>query len=72
MEGSSTAEVRFSASFLSKMLDSDGFLFGWGLRQVGVCLKHLPSYTATGEHYFHDRNVPWQRVISSKGVISPR
>jgi len=41
-------------------------------RQVGVCLKHLPTLTAGTDHYFHDANVPWQRVINSKGVISPR
>ncbi|PBP21491.1 6-O-methylguanine DNA methyltransferase [Diplocarpon rosae] len=38
-------------------------------RQVGMCLKHLsPDPT----HTFHNNNVPWQRVINSKGVISPR
>ncbi|KAH6683217.1 6-O-methylguanine DNA methyltransferase [Halenospora varia] len=38
-------------------------------RQVGVCLKHLPSDASMT---FHNGNVPWQRVINSKGVISPR
>ncbi|KAK4033709.1 6-O-methylguanine DNA methyltransferase [Parachaetomium inaequale] len=38
-------------------------------RQVGVCLKHLPSDPSAR---FHHGNVPWQRVISAKGVISPR
>lgn len=38
-------------------------------RQVGVCLKHL-SEDPTAR--FNNGNVPWQRVISSKGVISPR
>jgi len=38
-------------------------------RQVGVCLKHLPSDPALP---FHHGNVPWQRVINSKGAISPR
>lgn len=38
-------------------------------RQVGICLKHLPSDPAAR---FHHDNVPWQRVISAKGVISPR
>ncbi|KUJ18184.1 DNA binding methylated-DNA--cysteine S-methyltransferase [Mollisia scopiformis] len=38
-------------------------------RQVGVCLKHLSSDTT---HNFHNGNVPWQRVINSKGMISPR
>lgn len=41
-------------------------------RQVGVCLKHLPSSSANTQHHFHDANVPWQRVINAKGVISPR
>jgi hypothetical protein len=39
-------------------------------RQVGVCLKHLPVEEAASE--FHEGNVPWQRVINSKGGISPR
>ncbi|KAB8216363.1 6-O-methylguanine DNA methyltransferase [Aspergillus novoparasiticus] len=38
-------------------------------RQVGICLKHLPS---SPEEYFHSGNVPWQRVINSKGMISHR
>jgi len=38
-------------------------------RQVGVCLKHLPSDPSSR---FNSGNVPWQRVINSKGVISPR
>jgi len=38
-------------------------------RQVGVCLKHLP--VDPGARYNHD-NVPWQRVINAKGIISPR
>jgi methylated-DNA-protein-cysteine methyltransferase related protein len=38
-------------------------------RQVGVCLKHLSSDTS---QTFHNGNVPWQRVINSKGIISPR
>ncbi|KAH8811879.1 6-O-methylguanine DNA methyltransferase [Xylogone sp. PMI_703] len=38
-------------------------------RQVGICLKHLPSDPSMT---FHDGNVPWQRVINSKGAISPR
>jgi methylated-DNA-protein-cysteine methyltransferase-like protein len=43
-------------------------------RQVGVCLKYLPSFDP-GEpekFFFHDQNVPWQRVVNSKGGISPR
>ncbi|KAK3939293.1 6-O-methylguanine DNA methyltransferase [Diplogelasinospora grovesii] len=38
-------------------------------RQVGVCLKHLPTDTSL---QFNHTNVPWQRVINAKGVISPR
>ncbi|KAI0972832.1 6-O-methylguanine DNA methyltransferase [Xylaria arbuscula] len=38
-------------------------------RQVGVCLKHL-SHDAGARH--NSENVPWQRVINSKGIISPR
>lgn len=38
-------------------------------RQVGVCLKHLPN--DAGARFNHG-NVPWQRVINSKGMISPR
>ncbi|KAA8650259.1 hypothetical protein EYZ11_003830 [Aspergillus tanneri] len=38
-------------------------------RQVGICLKHLPSDPG---HYYHSGNVPWQRVINSKGMISHR
>ncbi|KAI9872273.1 MAG: hypothetical protein M1823_008217, partial [Watsoniomyces obsoletus] len=43
-------------------------------RQVGVCLKHLPDYDPADpdRHFFHGDNVPWQRVINSKGGISPR
>lgn len=40
--------------------------------QVGICLKHLPAYAAETDHFFHSENVPWQRVISAKGIISPR
>ncbi|KAI1433191.1 MGMT family protein [Xylaria sp. CBS 124048] len=38
-------------------------------RQVGICLKHLPR-DPHARH--HAGNVPWQRVINAKGVISPR
>lgn len=43
-------------------------------RQVGVCLKHLPSYAPDepDKHFFHSDNVPWQRVVNAKGGISPR
>lgn len=37
-------------------------------RQVGVCLKHLPE----DDSVFNNDNVPWQRVINSKGIVSPR
>ncbi|KAJ0414141.1 6-O-methylguanine DNA methyltransferase [Aspergillus carlsbadensis] len=39
-------------------------------RQVGICLKHLPAQDS-GNH-FHDGNVPWQRVVNAKGMISHR
>ncbi|KAI0843558.1 DNA binding methylated-DNA--cysteine S-methyltransferase [Hypoxylon sp. FL0890] len=38
-------------------------------RQVGICLKHLPQ---DAESPFNHDNVPWQRVINAKGIISPR
>ncbi|KAJ2906900.1 DNA binding methylated-DNA--cysteine S-methyltransferase [Zalerion maritima] len=38
-------------------------------RQVGVCLKHLPIDPQARHNNY---NVPWQRVINSKGVVSPR
>ncbi|KAF7874175.1 hypothetical protein EAF04_002847 [Stromatinia cepivora] len=38
-------------------------------RQVGICLKHLPTDPSLP---FHNGNVPWHRVINSKGMISPR
>ena len=43
-------------------------------RQVGVCLKHLPTHDLNqpDKFFFHDQNVPWQRVVNSKGGISPR
>lgn len=43
-------------------------------RQVGVCLKHLPTFVPEDpeRYFFHDQNVPWQRVINSKGGISAR
>lgn len=43
-------------------------------RQVGVCLKYLPSFDPSQPelHYYHDQNVPWQRVVNGKGGISPR
>jgi len=43
-------------------------------RQVGVCLKHLPTFDPAEPEmfFFHSQNVPWQRVLNSKGGISPR
>ncbi|KAI9739397.1 MAG: hypothetical protein M1818_005085 [Claussenomyces sp. TS43310] len=38
-------------------------------RQVGVCLKHLSGDPSSR---FNNSNVPWQRVINARGVISPR
>ncbi|MBE7179971.1 MAG: hypothetical protein INR71_01990 [Terriglobus roseus] len=43
-----------------------------------MCLKHLPrdagitSEDGRVTHYYHGGNVPWQRVINSKGMISSR
>ena len=52
------------------------FLVGYPrrARQVGICLKHLPLFRPNQpeSHYFHSDNVPWQRVINSKGEISTR
>ncbi|KAK4238835.1 hypothetical protein C8A03DRAFT_33159 [Achaetomium macrosporum] len=39
-------------------------------RQVGICLKQLGSSQDNAR--YNSENVPWQRVISAKGVISPR
>ncbi|KAI1139956.1 DNA binding methylated-DNA--cysteine S-methyltransferase [Hypoxylon sp. FL0543] len=36
---------------------------------LGICLKHLPQ---DAEAPFNHDNVPWQRVINAKGIISPR
>ncbi|KAF2263807.1 DNA binding methylated-DNA--cysteine S-methyltransferase [Lojkania enalia] len=44
-------------------------------RQVGVCLKHLPSASSDPSKKsatWHSGNVPWQRVINARGGISPR
>ncbi|KAF2487660.1 DNA binding methylated-DNA--cysteine S-methyltransferase [Neohortaea acidophila] len=41
-------------------------------RQVGVCLKYLPDTTDQPDARFNSSTVPWQRVINSKGTISPR
>jgi len=37
-----------------------------------VCLKHLPSASSQPNARYNSDTVPWQRVINSKGVISPR
>lgn len=42
------------------------------LRQVGVCLKHLPDASDQPDARYNEDTVPWQRVINSKGTISPR
>ncbi|KAL1952665.1 hypothetical protein VTO42DRAFT_4547 [Malbranchea cinnamomea] len=39
-------------------------------RQVGICLKHLPA--ADSGQFYHAANVPWQRVINVRGMISHR
>ncbi|KAI1911840.1 Alkyltransferase-like protein 1 [Ophidiomyces ophidiicola] len=44
-------------------------------RQVGMCLKYLPPESddeQQQQQLYHNGNVPWQRVINSKGMISPR
>ncbi|OAL00834.1 DNA binding methylated-DNA--cysteine S-methyltransferase [Phaeosphaeriaceae sp. SRC1lsM3a] len=44
-------------------------------RQVGICLKHLPTASTDRSKQsatFHGDNVPWQRVLNAKGSISPR
>ncbi|CDK29114.1 unnamed protein product [Kuraishia capsulata CBS 1993] len=44
-------------------------------RQVGQCLKYLPREAIEGNELsqeFNVSNVPWWRVISSSGIISPR
>ncbi|CAD0114284.1 unnamed protein product [Aureobasidium uvarum] len=41
-------------------------------RQVGVSLKALLSATAQPDAHYNNSNVPWQRIINSKGAISPR
>ncbi|TKA32026.1 hypothetical protein B0A50_01272 [Salinomyces thailandicus] len=41
-------------------------------RQVGVCLKHLPRATEQPDARYNSDTVPWQRIISAKGVISHR
>ncbi|PGH00850.1 hypothetical protein AJ80_09102 [Polytolypa hystricis UAMH7299] len=41
-------------------------------RQVGICLKHLPSNAPGTDHFYHEQNVPWQRVINAKGMIPHR
>ncbi|RMJ24062.1 MGMT family [Aspergillus sp. HF37] len=39
-------------------------------RQVGVCLKYLPA--PDSGQFFNAANVPWQRVVNSRGMISKR
>ncbi|KAI5805024.1 6-O-methylguanine DNA methyltransferase [Geopyxis carbonaria] len=43
-------------------------------RQVGQALKHLPapSSTTASTTTFNTSNVPWQRVVSSTGVLPVR
>ncbi|OAX79294.1 hypothetical protein ACJ72_06389 [Emergomyces africanus] len=41
-------------------------------RQVGMCLKYLPSNSPGTDHFYHDQNVPWQRVLNAKGIIPHR
>lgn len=37
-----------------------------------MCLKYLPHVVEQPNSRFNDSNVPWQRVINSKGEISNR
>src|SRR5436189_6224463 len=67
------------AKLIGRRKDSTGRIISmtnWNIaecpRQVGVCLKHLPSQVDNPNAKFHNENVPWQRVINSKGMISPR
>lgn len=39
-------------------------------RQVGTALRHLPSRESG--NYYNGENVPWQRVVNSKAMISHR
>ena len=41
-------------------------------RQVGQALKFLPREGQEHEYPYSTANVPWWRVVSSAGVISPR
>ncbi|KAL4940174.1 hypothetical protein BDV06DRAFT_213704 [Aspergillus oleicola] len=81
MPRSEEAELWFSAVYHTVRLIPYGRVTSYGHiaallgepkrpRQVGICLKHLP-HPDSGEH-FHSGNVPWQRVVNSKGMISHR
>lgn len=80
MTRSDEAEAFFIAVYLAVQEIPEGKVTSYGHiakligtpqrpRQVGICLKHL-SQDAGARH--HSGNVPWQRVINAKGVISPR
>lgn len=65
-------------SFPFESRNFDEMMLDWGAngdetaqrpRQVGVCMKHLPH---DEDAMFNSSNVPWQRVINSKGAVSPR
>jgi methylated-DNA-protein-cysteine methyltransferase-like protein len=63
-----------TGSEMSKV-DTPSYLISPGTdssRQVGVCLKHLPRDTDQPNTSYNSSTVPWQRVLNSRGVISPR
>lgn len=66
------ADVQRSAPGQYRYIAIRYCLLNHHLRQVGVCLKHLPAFSRNTDHFFHSNNIPWQRVVNSKGIISPR
>ncbi|KAI9785408.1 MAG: hypothetical protein M1816_000423 [Peltula sp. TS41687] len=73
MARSDEAENFFAAVYQAVQEIPHGKVTSYGhiARLLGrrVCLKYLPD---DGSRTFNSGTVPWQRVISSKGVISPR
>ena len=75
---SATKVCRSEGHVIDKMgtqaLSSSKWLTSVCHRQVGQALKYLPPpLDADGNsNTFHNNNVPWQRVISSAGIISQR
>ncbi|KAL4961620.1 MGMT family protein [Aspergillus stella-maris] len=75
------AEIWFSSVYTLVQLIPPGRVTSYGHiaallgepkrpRQVGIALKHLP--TADSGQFFHAANVPWQRVVNARGMISHR